>query len=124
MTKRTGVRWLTALAAGMVLASLAAVVFAAPQPAATPTAQIVATVQTAADRWEPERDPLVQTATGAQAKTSNVHGIEVDGERYYYRMIHDASFDPKSRGEAGRFETVTTLDAGTPFELEIYRWVR
>ena len=124
MTKRTGIRWLTALVAGMALASLAAVVLAAPQPAAAPTTQIVATVQSAADRWQPESDPLVQTAAGVEAKTSNVQGVDVDGSRYYYRMVHGASFDPKSRGELGRFETVTTLDAGTPFELEIYRWVR
>ena len=48
-------------------------------------------------------------------------GVEVAGQRYYYRVMSGASFDPLSAGQAGRYETVAVLDQGTPWEVQIYQ---
>lgn len=116
------VRWTVSLAVGLGLASVAVVGLASPPNAATPEPLVVASVRDYVDQWTPERDPLVRLPNGIEVKASNYYGVKVDGTRYYYRLVHDQSFDPKSRGEAGQFEAVATLDAGTPFELEIYSW--
>jgi hypothetical protein len=71
--------------------------------------------------WDPDTDPLINLSGGAQAKSSNVLGVEVDGTRYFYRSLHHASFDPLSRGQAGDYVTVAVLHPGTEWEVEIYR---
>ena len=72
------------------------------------------------DEWDALRDPLVTLPNGAQAKASNVYGIEVGGVRYYYQLTRGSSFDPLRLGRLSGHKTVATIDAGTPWEVLIY----
>lgn len=71
--------------------------------------------------WSPERDPLVTVRSGAHAKTSNVYGVEYQGTRYYYQLTRQASFDPLRLGSIRDYEVIALLDAGTPWEVMIYK---
>lgn len=71
--------------------------------------------------WSPDRDPLVTVRNGAHAKTSNVYGVEFQGTRYYYQLTRQASFDPLRLGSIRDYEVVALVDAGTPWEVMIYR---
>lgn len=92
--------------------------FGAPAPS---QAQVVASVSGYINQWQPAVDPLIELAGVGQVKTSNVEGVQVGGERYYYRMAGSASFDPVSRGHAERYRTIAVLDQGTDWEVEIYQ---
>lgn len=72
------------------------------------------------DEWDAPRDPLVTLPNGAQAKASNVYGIDVGGVRYYYQLTRGSSFDPLRLGRLSGYKTVATIDAGTPWEVLIY----
>ena len=72
------------------------------------------------DEWDILRDPLVTLPNGAQAKASNVYGIEVGGVRYYYQLTRGNSSDPLRLGRLSGHKTVATIDAGTPWEVLIY----
>ena len=76
-----------------------------------------------ADSWNPEKDTLVAVEGDSMAKRSNVEGVVVDGVRYYYRMPNGPSFDPVSLRKAKHFRVVSVMDAGTPWEVVIYRIV-
>ena len=94
------------------------------QPAdgqASAVARVVSVLRPYIDTWRPDEDPLVPVGSEVQVKRSNMSGIEVDGVRYYYRLMHSFNYDPKSRGGAGEYVPLTVLDAGTPWEVEIYR---
>ena len=82
---------------------------------------VVTQVMSYVNEWSPQRDPFVTLPGGVQAKASNVYGIEVNGERYYYQMTRDTSFDPLRAGKAGDYEVVAVIDAGTPWEVLVYR---
>jgi len=72
------------------------------------------------DEWDTLRDPLVTLPNGAQAKASNVYGIEVGGVRYYYQLTRGSSFDPLRLGRLSGYKTIATIDVGTPWEVLIY----
>lgn len=84
-------------------------------------AEIVSSLTSYINEWTPERDPLVTVPGVGEVKASNLQGVEVAGQRYYYRVLGGASFDPLSAGQAGRYETVAVLDQGTPWEVQIYQ---
>ncbi|MSQ09934.1 MAG: hypothetical protein EXR52_02885 [Dehalococcoidia bacterium] len=84
-------------------------------------AQVVASVSGYINQWQPSVDPLINLEGVGQVKTSNVEGVQVGSERYYYRMASSASFDPVSRGRAERYKTIAVLDEGTDWEVEIYQ---
>lgn len=67
-------------------------------------------------------DPLV-SVNGGEAKSSNVHGIQIAGTRYYYRVTGHASFDPLSRATLAQSETVGVLHPGSDWEVVIYQEV-
>jgi hypothetical protein len=71
--------------------------------------------------WAPDRDPLVTMPNGAQAKSSNVYGVDYRGVRYYYQLTRQTSFDPLRLGTIRDYEVVAVVDAGTPWEVLIYR---
>ncbi len=71
--------------------------------------------------WSTDRDPLVTVREGGEAKSSNVYGVEYEGVRYYYQLTRQASFDPLRTGEIGDYEKIGVVDAGTPWEVFIYR---
>lgn len=112
--------------AGFAFAASGLLVNSAYFPAFTagssPTkAQIVSSVSTFINDWQPETDPLLTVPGVGQVKASNLQGVDVGGQRYYYRMVGAASFDPVSQGQASHYETVAVLDAGTEWEVQIYR---
>ncbi|MCX6023058.1 MAG: hypothetical protein NTZ05_15280 [Chloroflexi bacterium] len=88
------------------------------QPSLSP---IEAYVMTFVNTWSADRDPLVTVRDGGEAKASNVYGVEYAGVRYYYQLTRQASFDPLRTGEIGGYEKVAVVDAGTPWEVFIYR---
>lgn len=92
------------------------IVIAAPSVAA-----VVAELRPYIDTHQAQADPLVPAGYGLQAKRSHVAGVLVHGVRYYYRVAHSMNHDPKSRGANEEFVTLTVLDPGTPWEVEIYR---
>lgn len=69
-------------------------------------------------------DPLITLENGAQVKSSNVNGMEIAGERYFYRPLHSFSADPVRRGQPDDYQLVLVMDAGTEFETEVYRLTR
>lgn len=73
---------------------------------------------------DPLADPFVTLENGVQVKTSNFNGIEIGGERYYYRPRFEFSGDPVSRGVTRDYQVVLILDAGTNFETEVYQLIR
>lgn len=73
------------------------------------------------NEWNPQRDPLVTLLGGVQAKASNVYGVDVGGVRYYYQLTRNSSFDPLRAGTARDYEVVAVVDAGTQWEVLIYR---
>lgn len=109
----------------MALAALAAVVLAAwarVEPAQPVSAAPgPAAVRRYLDLWQPLTDPLVAVGDGLMAKSSNVDGFDMGGVRYYYRLLHGASYDPISTGRASTRTVVGVLDQETPWAVEIYR---
>lgn len=114
-----------ALAGGLALFTALAVGrnFVQPaSPAVRPSEErIVAVVNQYLNEWQPLKDPLVTLENGAQAKSSNVKGVEIDGLTYYYRLVNAPSFDPMSLGVAGNYEVVAMMDPGTHWEVQVYR---
>jgi hypothetical protein len=89
-------------------------------PSLPARAQVVQAVTSYINQWQPQADPLMTVAGVGQVKSSNVDGVEIEGRRYYYRMVGAASFDPVSQGAAERYTTVAVLDPGTEWEVQIY----
>lgn len=74
------------------------------------------------NEWQKEKDPLITLLNGAQVKSSNVYGVEIEGTKYFYRLSNSASFDPLSQGdELDKYEVITVIDSDTPWEVQIYR---
>lgn len=48
-----------------------------------------------------QRDPLIAIAPGLEVKSSNINGILINGNTYYYSLAPHRSFDPLSRGVLG-----------------------
>ncbi|HID86665.1 MAG TPA: hypothetical protein EYP55_04715 [Anaerolineae bacterium] len=59
----------------------------------------VATVIMGYVEGESRDDPLVQLGENVWVKSSNYHGVEINGIVYYYCIFPHASFDPLCRGE-------------------------
>ena len=115
----------TILAGGIAIAGAIALLvpFAEPFGSASSlsVAQITGMVRPYINEWRPEADPLLTLESGVQVKSSNLKGIEIGGDRYYYRLRNTMSFDPLSRGEAGDYQSIAVLDEGTQWESEVYR---
>jgi hypothetical protein len=110
----------TLTALGMLLFLLSSSVNGDSPAQATPLdASVIDEVARYATDLQPD-DRLVEFE-GVVAKASNVHGVHVNGTRYYYRVLHHVSFDPASRGAAAAFETVGTIHPETEWEVRIYR---
>ena len=113
------------LAGGIAIAG--AIALAAPftgsfgSASSLSVAQITGMVRLYINEWRPEADPLLTLEGGVQVKSSNLRGIEIGGDRYYYRLRNTMSFDPLSRGEAGDYQSIAVLDQGTQWESEVYR---
>ncbi len=90
-------------------------------PVSENMAEVRSTVASYANSWNPELDPLMPVGNGVAVKESSVNGVKIGSTRYYYRMPNDIGYDPVSRGAAKDFKVVSVLDAGTPWELIIYR---
>ncbi len=95
--------------------------FGAVTKAAPTNTEIVNAVTSYINQWQEQADPLVNVAGVGQVKSSNLQGVEIGGQRYYYRLVAGASFDPVSQGQAGHYTTVAVLDSGTQFEVLIYQ---
>lgn len=89
--------------------------------AAPAYAPVTAQVMTYVNEWNPQRDPLVTLPGGVQAKSTNVYGVEVGDVRYYYQMTQSSSFDPLRSGKVSAYEVIAVVDAGTPWEVLVYR---
>lgn len=114
---------LFAVLTGVVL-GLAPRVTAGPMPAgggAMNPAPIEKAARSYIGEWQPLADPLVTLENGTQVKSSNVKGFEIDGVRYYYRLVHGFSADPVSRGQVKDYQVVVVINSGTEWETEIYR---
>ena len=111
--------------AGLVFAMAGLVVNAAFVPTLGPLApsqaQVIASVSGYINQWQPAVDPLITLEGVGQVKSSNVEGVLFGGQRYYYRMVGSASFDPVTRGKADRYKSIAVLDQGTDWEVEIYQ---
>ncbi|MBI4499096.1 MAG: hypothetical protein HY689_14500 [Chloroflexi bacterium] len=83
--------------------------------------RVVARVISHINEWNPQADPLITLPGGVQAKASNVYGIDINGMRYFYQLTRGSSFDPLRVGTAEDYEVVAVVDAGTPWEVLIYR---
>lgn len=83
--------------------------------------QIEAAARGYIGEWQPLSDPLITLENGTQVKSSNVNGFEIDGTRYYYRLVYGFSADPVSRGRVKNYQVVLVINPGTEWETEIYR---
>lgn len=73
---------------------------------------------------DPLADPFVTLENGVEVKSSNFNGIEIEGNRYYYRPRWEFSGDPVSRGVTRNYRVVIVLNAGTDAETEVYQLIR
>ncbi len=83
--------------------------------------QIEAAVRSYLYEWSPLNDPLMTLQSGVQVKSSNVNGVEVGGERYFYRPRQGFSADPITRGLSGDYHLTLVMDPATDFETDVYR---
>lgn len=69
-----------------------------------------------------EDDPLVEVDNDLWIKQSNVEGIVINGERYYYSLIPHMSFDPVSVGKVtpDSINIVYQSDESDDFPIVIY----
>lgn len=92
-------------------------------PTTTPLADLdaVQQVRTAILSGGPS-DPLIQAAPGIEARASNLRGLRLNGQTYYYYFEGRDGYDPLSRGAIAR-ENVELLlrDEGGSHPLVIYR---
>ena len=86
--------------------------------------QVEAAVRSHLYEWIPLMDPLMTLENGAQIKSSNVKGIEIAGQRYFYRPRYGFSADPITRGRASDYQLVLLMDPGTQYETEVYRAIK
>lgn len=111
--------------AAVSVALLAGLVSLATSSGQAPVTNNLAEVQnrvvTLANSWDPDLDPLVEVREGVVVKQSNISGVKVGSDRYYYRMPYSTNYDPVSRGIAKEYKVVSVVDAGTPWEIIIYR---
>lgn len=69
-------------------------------------------------------DPLVEITPGVSARASNLRGMALDGEHYYYYVEGARNFDPLSRGAVDASEVELLLrDNSGPVTIVIYRIV-
>jgi hypothetical protein len=81
----------------------------------------VATVIMGYVEGQSKDDPLVELEENVWVKSSNYHGVEINGVVYYYCLFPHASFDPLCRGEVGREAVRTWKVIGEPeFTIIIY----
>jgi hypothetical protein len=75
-----------------------------------------------ATNYRPELDPLVTLADGRQVKSSNYHGVLIDGVRYYYSLAPHYSLDPVGRGEIGWNQVVVKdrIPVSDDFTITVY----
>ena len=67
-------------------------------------------------------DPLVEIEPDVWVKSSNVSGVEVMGDTYYYTLLPHMSFEPVARGEAGLNRiTIVYEDNETTHPIVIYQ---
>lgn len=71
-------------------------------------------------------DPLVavgDTHANTVAKSSNVHGVVVNGQRYFYSLQPHLSYDPLSRGAVKPQDTwiIAQMNASDGFNVLIYQ---
>lgn len=93
----------------------------ATSPVGPAPAQVSNVIIDYLNRWQPALDPLLTLSNGVQVKTSNYYGVEIEGVRYYYRLLNTYSADPLTRGDAKDYLSVAVLDPGTQWEVEVYR---
>lgn len=87
-----------------------------------PSQAVIDSVLRYANEWQKDKDPLITIPDGAEIKSSNLYGVEIEGMRYYYRLSNSASFDPLSQGDdPAKYEVITVIDPDTPWEVQIYR---
>ena len=81
----------------------------------------VATVIMGYVEGQSKDDPLVELEENVWVKSSNYHGVEINGVVYYYCLFPHASFDPLCRGEVGREAVRPWKVIGEPeFTIIIY----
>ncbi len=67
-------------------------------------------------------DPLIEVGPGLSARASNLRGLSLNGQTYYYYLEGAANFDPYSRGLVSANEIEVLLrDTSGPSTLVIYR---
>ncbi|MCS6879958.1 MAG: hypothetical protein RMK84_04940 [Oscillochloridaceae bacterium] len=67
-------------------------------------------------------DPLVPVGDGYSARASNLRGLQLDGQVYYYYVEGAKNFDPLSRGVIGKDQVEILLrDASGDHAFVIYR---
>jgi len=86
--------------------------------------QLESVVMSSLLQADPLADPFVTLENGVEVKSSNVNGIEIEGDRYYYRPRFEFSGDPVSRGVTRDYRVVIVLNAGTDYETEVYQLIR
>lgn len=57
-------------------------------------------------------DSLVQVEEGVWVKKSNVHGVRIGSETFYYSLAPHMSYDPLSRGDVGEGEIRVVFSDG------------
>lgn len=67
-------------------------------------------------------DGFVEVREGVWAKSSNYHGVEIDGVTYYYQLRPHQSFDPLSRGavDQSQITVVETIKDIPDFTIVTY----
>jgi len=71
-----------------------------------PNSDPIAVILSYADREQGLDDPLVQIDDQIWAKSSNVYGVAIGAQVFYYQLVGDTSFDPLSRGTVAPSEVV------------------
>lgn len=67
-------------------------------------------------------DPLMEIEADIWVKTSNVEGIKIDGETYYYSLLPHMSFDPFARGKVSDSDiAIVYEETATDYPVMIYQ---
>lgn len=118
-------RRLVSLLCGFVFVFSGALVYAGGQngesPAGTDKEKVIAEMTSYVTQHRDD-DPLMEVEPGVWVKTSNVKGINIDGETYYYSLAPHMSYDPVSRGEMSEEDVnVVYWDDDPEVSLLIYK---
>jgi hypothetical protein len=65
-------------------------------------------------------DPMIEVANGIFVRESNLHGVVVDGVKYFYAIQGHQSFDPLSRGDVSSARIEIIHQTQGAFPLIIY----